>query len=192
MIKKIYRRIIYTASIFYKFINQRTILANKNMVFGDGFVSGQSFRCETIDYYLGKKYNPKIIFGNNVHIEDFVHIGCTNKIEIGDNTVIASKVYISDHNHGYYDENHFLEHENPSEISPLYRKLTHDSEVIIGKNVWIGENVTILSDTYIGDGVIISANSVIKGKVEAYTIVSGMPLRVIKKYSFENKRWERV
>lgn len=167
-------------------------IESSNVRFRGKISFGKYFRCEPIVKFLGIEYNPKIIFGNNVHIEDFVHIGCTNKIEIGDNTVIASKVYISDHNHGYYDEKHFLEHENPSEISPLYRKLTHDSEVIIGKNVWIGENVTILPGTYIGDGVVISANSVIKGKVEAYTIVTGMPLRVIKKYSFKNKRWERV
>lgn len=182
------KKIYYFILIIFK----KLLIKHPNIKIGKIFVFGKYFRCEPIVEYLGIKYNPKIIFGNNVHIEDFVHIGCTNKIEIGDNTVIASKVYISDHNHGYYDENHFLEHENPSEISPLYRKLTHDSEVIIGKNVWIGENVTILPGTYIGDGVVISANSVIKGKVEAYTIVSGMPLRVIKKYSFENKRWERV
>ena len=185
-----------------RFINMKFLLLiriirfvkmrNKCIIIGKGLIFGKYFRCEPITHYLGVIYTPKIIFGNNVHIEDFVHIGCTNKIEIGENTVIASKVYITDHNHGYYDDEHFSLHEDPKKIVPLLRKLTNDAEVIIGKNVWIGENVTILPNTYIGDGAIISANSVVKGSIEDYTIVSGMPLKVIKKYSFKNNKWETI
>jgi lipopolysaccharide O-acetyltransferase len=180
--------------IYYFLLNliKKWRLNHPKILIGKNFVYGKFFRCEPITHYLDVTYTPKIIFGNNVHIEDFVHIGCTNKIQIGENTVIASKVYITDHNHGYYDEKHFSEHENPKEISPLNRKLTNDSEVIIGKNVWIGENVTILPDTKIGDGAVVAANSIIKGTVAPFTIVTGMPLKIIKKYSFSNNRWESI
>lgn len=164
-------------------LNSEYVSIGKNLSFG------KHFRCEPIAKYQQQVFNPKIIFGNNVHIEDFVHIGCTNRIEFGDNTVIASRVYISDHNHGIYDAEHSDEHENPKEIPPLMRKLTHDSCVKIGKNVWIGENVTILPGSVVGDGAIIGANSVVKGALDEFTISVGTPAKSIKKYNFETGMW---
>lgn len=52
---------------------------------------------------------------------------------------------------------------------------------IIGNDVWIGQNVTILPGVKIGDGVIIGANSVVSKDVEPYSIVAGNPIRTIRK-----------
>lgn len=41
-------------------------------------------------------------FGNNVEINDYVHIGAIENVTIGNNVLIASKVFITDHNHGSY------------------------------------------------------------------------------------------
>jgi lipopolysaccharide O-acetyltransferase len=171
---------------------KRIKLSSKNISVGKGMVYGRSFRCEVIERYLGVTYSPKIVFGHNIHIEDFVHIGCVNRVEIGDNTLIASKVYISDHNHGYYDDEHTGDHENPKETAPILRKLTSDSYVRIGSNVWIGQNVTILPGSIIGDGAIIGANSVVRGVIKEYTISVGSPARSIKKYNFETASWSSI
>ena len=56
--------------------------------------------------------------------------------------------------------------------------------VTIGNNVWVGVNVTILGGSAIGDGAIIGAGAVVKGQVEPYTVVGGVPARVIK-YRFK-------
>ena len=53
--------------------------------------------------------------------------------------------------------------------------------IIIGNDVWIGANVTIMSGVNIGDGSVIANNSHIVKDVEPYTIVGGNPSRVIKK-----------
>ena len=66
------------------------------------------------------------------------------------------------------------------EIPPL-SKMPLKGDTIVGNDVWIGQNVTILPGVHIGDGVIIGLNSVISKNVEPYTIVAGNPAKVIRK-----------
>ena len=54
-------------------------------------------------------------------------------------------------------------------------------DTIIGNDVWIGHNSTIMPGIKIGDGAIIAANSIVVKDVEPYTIVGGNPSKVIKK-----------
>lgn len=61
-----------------------------------------------------------------------------------------------------------------------YPKLSKGS-VIIGNDVWIGLNTTILSGITIGDGAVIAANSNVTKNVEPYAIVGGNPAKLIKK-----------
>ena len=59
-----------------------------------------------------------------------------------------------------------------------------DKEVIIGNDVWIGCNATILRGVKIGDGAIIGANSLVSKDVPPYAIVAGTPAKIIK-YRFK-------
>jgi virginiamycin A acetyltransferase len=54
-------------------------------------------------------------------------------------------------------------------------------DTIIGNDVWIGQNATILPGVKIGDGVIIGTKSVVGSDVEPYAIVAGNPAKVIRK-----------
>lgn len=54
-------------------------------------------------------------------------------------------------------------------------------DVIIGNDVWLGEDALILSGVQIGDGAVVAARSVVVKNVEPYTIVGGNPARVIRK-----------
>ena len=66
-------------------------------------------------------------------------------------------------------------------------------EVIIGDNVWIGENVVILPGTTIGDGCIIGANSVlVGGAYDNNSIIVGSPGRVIKRFDENCNQWKAV
>lgn len=59
--------------------------------------------------------------------------------------------------------------------------MPNKGDTVIGNDVWIGENVTILPGVHIGDGAIIGANSVVSKDVKPYSIVAGNPIKEIKK-----------
>jgi lipopolysaccharide O-acetyltransferase len=124
--------------------------------------------------------------GNNVQFNDYCHIGVAGYVEIGDGTLIASKVFITDHQHGIIKES--CDRSSP-DISPIERPLSNDS-VIIGSNVWIGENVSIMPGIKIGNGCIIGASSVVTKDVPENSIAVGSPAHVIKKYNFDERKWE--
>lgn len=54
-------------------------------------------------------------------------------------------------------------------------------DIVIGNDVWIGYEATILSGVHIGDGAIIGAKALVTKDVPAYSIVGGIPAREIKK-----------
>lgn len=62
---------------------------------------------------------------------------------------------------------------------------------IIGNDVWIGYNSTILNGVKIGDGAIVAAGSVVTKDVEPYAIVGGVPAKVIR-YRFDKKIIDRL
>lgn len=127
-------------------------------------------------------------FGKNVQLNDYVHITSMNNVTIGDNVLMASKIYISDCVHGIYNGD--INDSSPT-ISPIDRQYLV-KETIIEKNVWIGESVCVLPGVIIGEGAIIGAMSLVNKDIPPYTIAVGIPARVVKKYNFKTKKWERV
>ena len=65
--------------------------------------------------------------------------------------------------------------------TPSMEDLPLRGDTVIGNDVWIGQNVTVLPGVHIGDGAIIAANSVVAKAVPAYHIAGGNPCRIIKK-----------
>ena len=63
-------------------------------------------------------------------------------------------------------------------------------DTIIGNDVWIGHNVTIMPGIQIGDGVIVATNSTVTKNVEPYSIMGGNPAKLIKKrFSEQQIKW---
>ena len=65
--------------------------------------------------------------------------------------------------------------------TPQKSDLPLKGDTVIGNDVWIEQNATILPGVHIGDGAIIGANSVVDKNIDPYTIVAGNPIRVIRK-----------
>ena len=65
--------------------------------------------------------------------------------------------------------------------APALADMPLKGDTIIGNDVWIGQNATILPGVHIGDGAIIGASSVVGSNVEPYTIVAGNPVQFIRK-----------
>ena len=68
-----------------------------------------------------------------------------------------------------------------NQTPPTQNDLPIKGDTIIGNDVWIGQNATILPGVHIRDGAIIGANSVVGSDVQAYTVVVGNPARPIRK-----------
>lgn len=66
-------------------------------------------------------------------------------------------------------------------VTPTVEQLPFKGDTVIGNDVWIGQQVTIMPGVKIGDGAIIAANSTVVKDVEAYSIYGGNPAQLIKK-----------
>jgi lipopolysaccharide O-acetyltransferase len=161
------------------------IRGKKYIKWGTGFSAGRGCRIEA--YPVDKK---KVIleFGMNIQINDYVHITAMQQIKIGNNVLMASKIYISDCIHGSYSGEE--EQSNP-DIPPMQRAYVC-KPVFIEDNVWIGEFVSILPGVTIGKGSIIGANSVVTKNIPSYVIAVGTPAKPIKRFNFETNKWERI
>jgi virginiamycin A acetyltransferase len=72
-------------------------------------------------------------------------------------------------------------------VTPTIEQLPFKGDTVIGNDVWIGQNVTIMPGIKIGDGAIIAANSTVVKSVEPYTIYGGNPAKFIKKRFSDEK-----
>ncbi len=72
------------------------------------------------------------------------------------------------------------------QFTPALEDLPLKGDTVVGNDVWIGQNVTVMPGVHIGDGAIIAANSVVTKDVPAYCIAGGNPCKVIKK-RFDNE-----
>lgn len=65
-------------------------------------------------------------------------------------------------------------------FTPTLDELPLKGDTVVGNDVWIGQNVTVMPGVHIGDGAIIAANSVVAKDVPAYCVAGGNPCRVIR------------
>lgn len=113
------------------------------------------------------KLNGSISLGNYILISPGTSIRSAESIDIGDSTMIASDVVITDSDwHGIYDRTDYV-------ATP--------KSVKIHKNVWIGERSIILKGTQIGENSIIGAGSVVHGDIPPNSVYAGNPAKEVKK-----------
>ncbi|MCE8625231.1 acyltransferase [Bacteroides fragilis] len=149
------------------------IRGGKYIRLGCNFRALSGLRLEAIDFYNDNSYHPSILIGDNVVFNNSCHIGATNRIIIGDDVVVASRVFITDHFHGNTTYNDL-------QIPVRKRLLYSKGPVIIGNNVWIGEGASILPNVTIGDNSIIAAHAVVTKNIPANSIVAGCPAQIIR------------
>ncbi|MEQ1532703.1 MAG: DapH/DapD/GlmU-related protein [Sideroxydans sp.] len=155
------------------------------MRLGAGLTTGVGVRLDAFSDHYKKVV---LVIGDNVQINDYVHIAAIEEVSIGSGSLIASRVFISDHNHGQFHGNSIMD---GPEMEPAKRPLS-SNPVRIGENVWIGEQVCILPGVMIGDGAVIGAGSVVTRDVPPACVVAGNPARVLRKFDVTTNEWKRV
>ena len=106
-----------------------------------------------------------ITIGKRVFINFGCHFQDQGGITIGDDVLIGSNVVLATINHG---------------LSPDTRTDNCPAPIDIGRGVWIGSHVTVLPGVRVGDYAVLAAGAVVTKDVPAYTVVGGVPARVIK------------
>lgn len=110
-------------------------------------------------------------FGKNTHVGKnvFINSGChfqdQGGVTIGDGSLIGHNVVLATINHGF---------------DPAHRGDNHPAPIVIGKNVWIGSNATVLPGVTIGDGAIVAAGAVVTKDVSPMTVAGGVPAHVLR------------
>ncbi len=136
--------------------------------------SGVSIAAYTVIYALNSNHSSipgVLLVGKNTTIGEFNNIRAAGgKIQIGNNCLISQYVSIIASNHNILSGN---------EINKQGWNETRTG-VIIGNDVWIGANCTILPGVEIGNGCVIGAGTILTKSVPENSIVMGIPGTVIK------------
>lgn len=164
------------------------VLGGRHISIGRGVYAERNLWLEAVTWYGAQRFDPHIVIGDAVSFSDGVHISSISSIAIGNRCLFGSRIYVGDHNHGVYVGAQQSRPEQP----PSGRELGGGGPVVIGENVWIGDNSVILGPATIGDGAIVGANSVVRGVVPANTIVAGAPAKPIKIFNSATGRWDRA
>ena len=164
------------------------ILGTQSITVGEYAYINRYAWIEAVHSFGNQTFHPTILIGRGLATSDCLHITSINRIEIGDNCLFGSSVFISDHNHGSYKGE---VHSHPDE-PPVQRKLISHGPVIIGSNVWLGDNVVVVGPVRIGNGVVVGANSVISRDIPDCVMVAGIPARILKRFNEISGKWEKI
>ena len=110
--------------------------------------------------------------GKNIHLGEnvFINSGCRFQdqggVYIGDGALIGHNAVLATLNH---------------DMDPDKRANLIPAPIHIGKNAWLGANVTVLPGVTIGDGAVVAAGAVVTKDVPPDTVAAGVPARVIRR-----------
>jgi acetyltransferase-like isoleucine patch superfamily enzyme len=125
---------------------------------------------------------PKLIIKDRASIGMNATISAAKSIIIEEDVFTARNVYISDHSHKYDDIDRPIALQSIESIA----------EVKIGASTWLGQNAIILPGVMIGKHCVVGANSVVNKDIPDFSIVVGVPAKVIKRYDPQTDSWSRV
>lgn len=118
-------------------------------------------------------FGKNITVGENVFINACCHFQDHGGVSIGDGCQIGHNVVFATLNHGMSPEDH---------------STTYPTPIVLGKNVWVGSNSTILQGVTIEDNAIVAAGAVVTKDVSENTVIGGVPAKVIKQITdIENR-----
>ena len=112
-----------------------------------------------------------VVLGNRVEVNNFSVIDGTGGVTIGDDSLLGPGVHIISYQHG------------TALNSSIRSQSVVAKPISIGHDVWICANAVILGGVTIGDGAVIAAGAVVRSDVAPYTMVAGVPARMIKNRS---------
>jgi acetyltransferase-like isoleucine patch superfamily enzyme len=117
----------------------------------------------------GGQVGEGMTVGDGSSFGPYCFIGCSGYISVGKNVMAGPRV-------SFFGENHIF-----SDIDlPIREQGVKWGNIVVEDNVWIGSGAIILAGVRIGEGAIIASGAVVTKDVEPFSIVGGVPARMIK------------
>ena len=132
--------------------------------------------------YGGEPHAGRIEIGDDVYVGGFSQIHSMFTLEIGSGSVLSEHVYLSDTAHGL----------NPMAGPIMQQPLESKGPVRIGRSVFIGFGASVLPGVTLGDHCVVAARSVVTRSFPAYSMVAGMPARLVKTFDVVTQAWKPV
>ena len=138
-------------------------------IFVKSFISSCGENC---NFEQGASISSKLEIGDNSGVG--IRAVISGKTTIGKNVMMGPEAVIFNRNHEHADIN----------VPMCDQGFEIEKPVVIGDDVWIGRRVMIMPGCHIGSGSIIGAGAVVTKDVPPYSVVVGVPAKVIKNRAF--------
>ena len=107
--------------------------------------------------------------GNDSGLGAYSFVGAAGGVTVGDNVIMGQRI-------GFHSENHNFERTD----IPIKEQGVTRKGIVIEDDCWIGANVVFLDGAHVGHGCVIAAGAVVRGEIPPYSVVGGVPAKVIK------------
>jgi acetyltransferase-like isoleucine patch superfamily enzyme len=143
-------------------------LSRLGVSFGDRVTVGRFAMIRPSGYY-GGELGEGMIIGSDSNIGPYCYIGCSGFVRIGSNVLMGARASLHAENHVHAEVGR-----------PMKEQGVARAPITIEDDCWIGGHSVILAGVTIGRGSVIAAGSVVTRDVPSYSVVAGVPARVIR------------
>lgn len=142
--------------------------STEGITFGDGVTIGAFSTIKPSSYY-GRNPGVGLTVGDRSNIGRYSYIGCSGRITIGSDVMMAPGVSMFAEEHAFSDSGQSIKAQG------VVR-----SEIVIEDDCWIASRAVILAGVRIGAGSVVASGAVVSKDVPPNSIVAGVPARVIR------------
>jgi serine acetyltransferase len=145
------------------------LMGGKHIHLGERVRLGPLWRLEAAKRYQGSQFDPTIRLGSRVTAEVGLHVAAADSVEVGNDVLIASWVYITDHGHRI-----------DSDVPPIRAGLDTPAPMKIGDGCWLGERCVVPPGVTLGERCVVGAATVVTRSFRPGSVVGGVPARLIR------------
>lgn len=171
----IIRKIKYRFYTIYLIRKHALSVGNKSYFLGKADIDCRNSiivgkNCIFSPWVVLRDWGGYILIGDNCTVNSFCHINGNGGVEIGNNVRIATQCVILSANHNFADID-----------IPICMQGETKEKTVIEDDCWLGAGVKVLAGVHIGKGAVIGAGAVVTHDIEPFSVVVGVPAKVIKK-----------